>query len=300
MNYYEEIKKELLNNEVKKAVKEYSKNKSDLNTYYNVGKLLIDAQSGEERAKYGNKLIEEYSKKLTIELGKGYSVTNLKYMRQFYLYQKSQQLVDLLPWGHYTILLSIKDENERNYYIDRCIKNHLSRDDLRRIKKEKEYERLSNETKTKLIENKELEILDEVKNPIIIRNSSNIDIDNIKEKILKELILDDISNFLKQLGNGYAFIDSEYKIKYGDTYNYIDLLLYNYVYKCFVVVELKVTELKKEHIGQVMVYMNYIDENLRNIGDNKTIGLIVVKENDEYIIRYSSDKRIKAIEYSMV
>ena len=180
MNYYEEIKKELLNNEVKKAVKEYSKNKSDLNTYYNIGKLLIDAQGGEERAKYGNKLIEEYSKKLTIELGKGYSVTNLKYMRQFYLYQKSQPVADL-SWSHYQEILSIKDENERNYYIDRCIRNHLSRDDLRRIKKEKEYERLSKETKIKLIENKELEILDEVKNPIIIRNSSNIDVNNIKE-----------------------------------------------------------------------------------------------------------------------
>ena len=143
------------------------------------------------------------------------------------------------------------------------------------------------------------EILDEVKDTIIIKSKSNINIENIKENVLQKLILDDISSFLKQLGNGYAFIDSEYKIKIGNTYNYIDILLYNYIFKCFVVIELKVTDLKKEHIGQIEVYMNYIDYNLKGISDNKTIGLIVVKENNKYIIKYSSDKRIKVVEYSL-
>ena len=141
--------------------------------------------------------------------------------------------------------------------------------------------------------------METIKDPILIK-SNNIDINNIKEKTLQKLILEDLNNFLSQLGNGYSYIQNEYKIKIGNTYNYIDILLYNYIYRCFVVVELKVTPLKKEHIGQVEIYMNYIDFNLKDITDNKTIGLIVTKENEEYIIKYSSDKRIKTVEYMVV
>ena len=115
MNYYEQIKNEFIGNIAYQKVKDYSKNRKELETYYNVGKLLIEAQGGEARAKYGNQLIKEYSKKLTIELGKGYSISTLKYMRQFYLFQKSQPVVDLLSWSHYTILLSLKDNNEIRY-----------------------------------------------------------------------------------------------------------------------------------------------------------------------------------------
>ena len=108
-----------------------------------------------------------------------------------------------------------------------------------------------------------------------------------------------MEHFLKELGIGFAFIASQYKIKLGNTYNYIDLLLFNYIYNCFVVVELKVTELKKEHIGQVQVYMNYIDDNVKDITNNKTIGIIIVKVGNEFVIKYSSDKRIIATEYKL-
>ena len=154
-------------------------------------------------------------------------------------------------------------------------------------------------TKEKLKNNEELSSIEIIKDPILIK-SNNLDINNIKEKTLQKLILDDLNNFLSQLGNGYTYVRNEYKIKIGNTYNYIDILLYNYIFKCFVVVELKVTPLKKEHIGQIEIYMNYIDYNLKNINDNKTIGLIVTKENDEYIIKYSLDKRIKSIEYELI
>ena len=118
MNYYNEIKNELINNEVYKKVKDYSKNKNDLNTYYKVGKLIIEAQGGEERAKYGDGLIKEYSSRLTLELGKGYSERNLKNMRKFYLLvQKGQPVVAELTWSHYTILLSLNNINKMNYYI---------------------------------------------------------------------------------------------------------------------------------------------------------------------------------------
>lgn len=118
MNYYDEIKNELINNEVYKRVKDYSKNRNDLMTYYNVGRILVKAQGGKDRAKYGNGLIKEYSIKLTNELGKGYSTTNLKYMRQFYLFQKGQPMVDQMTWSHYTILLALKDIDKINYYIN--------------------------------------------------------------------------------------------------------------------------------------------------------------------------------------
>ena len=118
--------------------------------------------------------------------------------------------------------------------------------------------------------------------------------------MLKELILEDIVNFMKELGNGFSFIDSEYKIKIGDRYNYIDLLLFNYFYNCFVVIELKVTELKKEHIGQIEVYMNYIDYNLKSINQDKTIGIIICKQDNKFVIEYCSDSRIITRNYELV
>ena len=117
---------------------------------------------------------------------------------------------------------------------------------------------------------------------------------------MKEFILNNIDSFLLQLGNGYSYVGNEYKIKIGNTYNYIDLLLYNIEFNCYVVVELKVTELKKEHIGQIEVYMNYIDNNLRRINQDKTIGIIITKKDNEYIIEYSSDERILSREYQLI
>jgi len=117
---------------------------------------------------------------------------------------------------------------------------------------------------------------------------------------LKEFILNNIDSFLLQLGNGYSYVGNEYKIKIGNTYNYIDLLLFNIDFNCYVVVELKVTELKKEHIGQIEVYMNYIDNNLRRINQDKTIGIIICKKDNKYIIEYSSDERILSREYQLI
>ena len=173
MNYYNEIKNELINNEVYKRVKDYSKNKNDLTTYYNVGKLLIEAQGGEERAKYGDKLIKEYSEKLTKEIGKGYSTRNLKYMRQFYLFQKGQPVVAQIPWTHYTILFSLKNDAKMNYYIEQINNYNLSKRELIQAIKNNEYERLSDETKSKLINKEENTIEDFIKNPILIKNKYN-------------------------------------------------------------------------------------------------------------------------------
>ena len=298
MNYYNEIKNELINNEVYKSVKDYSKNKNELSTYYNVGKLLIEAQDGEERAKYGDGLIKEYSKKLSEELGGKYNITTLKRMRQFYLIiEKGATLWHQLTWSHYRELLTFDNIDEINYYIKQTGDYNLSVRELREKIKSKEYQRLDNNTKLKLINKEETVVSDFIKNPIVIKNKYNIDKEEITEKILKKLILEDLDNFLKELGTGFSYIENEYKIKVGNTYNYIDILLFNYIYNCFVVIELKVTELKKEHIGQIQIYMNYVDKNIKTINQDKTIGVIICKKDNGYYIEYSSDNRIFSKNY---
>ena len=298
MNYYNEIKNELINNEVYKSVKDYSKNKNELSTYYNVGKLLIEAQGGEDKAKYGNALIKEYSEKLTKEIGRGYTFSALSRMRQFYLLsEKIATLSQQLTWSHYCELLVFDNVDEINYYIKQTKIYNLSVRELREKIKSKEYQRLDDNTKLKLINKEETVVSDFIKNPIVIRNKYNIDKESITEKILQRLILEDIPSFLKELGEGFTFVENEYKIKIGNTYNYIDILLFNYIYNCFVVIELKVTELKKEHIGQIQIYMNYVDKNIKTINQDKTIGVIICKKDNGYYIEYSSDNRIFSKNY---
>ena len=293
MKYYDEIKTELINNEITRRVKDYSKNRSDLNTYYKVGKLLSEAGKH-----YGDGIIKEYSKRLTTELGKGYTMTNLKYFRQFYVFLKSHTVCDQLSWSHYRTLLSLSDENEIEYYTKIIIVQNLSVRELRAKIKNNEYERLDERTKEKLKEKEELKVPDLVKNPIQIKNTSGNN--EISEKVLQKLILEDIPSFLEELGNGFTFVRNEYKIKIGDRYNYIDLLLYNITYKCYVVVELKVTELNSNHTGQIQKYMNYIDKNIKGIDDNKTVGIIICKKENRYVIEYCSDNRIISRKYELV
>ena len=167
--------------------------------------------------------------------------------------------------------------------------------ELREKIKSKEYERLPDETKNKIIKEEKLEVKDLVPNPILIKNTNNIEI--ITEKVLHNLILEDIPSFMKELGNGYSFIDDEYKIKIGDTYHKIDLLLFNIKYNAYVVVELKVNEFKVEYISQVQKYMNYIDKNIKEISNNSTIGILICKRENKYVIQYCSDERIVVRKY---
>ena len=294
INYYDEIKNELVNNEITKKVKDYSKNRSDLTTYYNVGKLL--SKAGKH---YGEGIIKEYSKRLTNEFGTKFGITLLKRIRQFYIViEKGATMSHQLSWSHYCELLPVNSIDKINYYIKITKEQNLSIRELRTKIKNNEYERLDESTKEKLKEKEELKVPDLVKNPIQIKNTSGNN--EISEKVLQKLILEDISSFLKELGSGFSFIDNEYKIKMGDRYNYIDLLLYNIKYKCYVVVELKVTELNSNHTGQIQKYMNYIDKNIKNIDDNKTVGIIICKKENRYVIEYCSDDRIISREYELV
>ena len=280
MNYYNEIKETLVKNEAYKKVKDYSKNKSDLNSYYEVGRLLVEAQGGEERAKYGNMLIKEYSEKLTKELGRGYSTRNLKYMRQFYLLiQKGHSVCAQLSWTHYRHLLSIKSKKELEYYIYITKNQNLSVRELQERIKLNEYERIG--YKEELTEPKVNTL---IKDPVII-NTKKVP-DKVTELFVHNSIMEDMDNFLKQLGIGFTYVGHEVKIQIGENKHSIDFLLFNYKFNCFAVVEIKAIEFKAEHIGQVMKYMGYVDNHIKESFNNKTIGIIMCLENDGYVFKY--------------
>ena len=261
MDYYSSIKELLINNELIKKAKDYSKNRSDLTTYYDVGKLLTEAGK-----KYGKNVINEYSEKLVVEIGKKYNPRTLRRMRQFYIFCKKQKWPAApakLTISHYDELMRLSDRNEIIYYIELCDRKNVSSKNLRLKIKNNEYWRINEESR-------------------------------------RRLILEDIPYFLNELGDGYCFINNEYKIKLGNTYNYIDLLLFNIKHNFYVVVELKVTELKKEHIGQIEFYMNYIDNNIKTSNHNKTIGILIVRENNQFVIKYKTNEEIISRVYELI
>ncbi|MBO5120710.1 MAG: DUF1016 family protein [Bacilli bacterium] len=299
MNYYNEIKQELINNKIYNKIKDYSKNKNSIETYYKVGKLIIEAQGGETRAKYGNDLIKIYAEKLKIDVGKEYNERTLRRIRQFYITFKNWSTVSTkLTWSHYCELLTIKDMQSILYYKNKVEKESLSIRELRNIIKSKEYERISEDTKEKILKKDNIsEISDFIKHPIIIHATDNSK--DLSEKILKQLILEDLDNFLKELGNGFLYAGNEYKIKIGDRYYYIDILLYNIEFRCYVVVELKITELKAEHIGQIQKYINYIDKHIKKATEEDTIGIIICKKENKFILEYCSNPRIFETTYKV-
>ena len=296
MNYYNEIKNKIINNEIYSKVKDYSKEKHKVLTYFEIGALLDEAGS-----KYGDNIIKDYSNRLLLEFGKSYNERTLRRIRQYYRMFKDEKwspLATKLSWSHYSELLSIKNENELIYYINIAFERKLSKWELREKIRNKEYERLTDETKNKIINSQKLDVKDLVPNPILIKNKNNIEI--VNEKALHRLILEDIESFMKELGNSFCFIGSEYKIKIGDRNYYIDLLLFNIKYNCYVVVELKVTEYKAEYISQVQKYMNYIDKNIKEVSNNNTIGILICKRENKFVIEYCSDERIAVREYKII
>ena len=297
INYYNEIKETLAKNEIYKKVKDYSKNKSDLNAYFEVGRLIVEAQGGEARAKYGNKLIKEYSERLTKELGKGYNYTNLSRMRQFYLlFEKVaavRQYFGSLTWTHYKYLLPLNNTEEISYYINIAISQNLSSRELHERIKSKEYERIGYKEK---IEKPKVESL--IKNPILVKVKNKDD--KLTEYALHQSILENIKDFLSELGIGFAYIGSEVKIKIGDRYNYIDFLLFNYIYNCFVVVELKAFEMKAEYIGQIMKYIGYVDKYIRKSFHDVTVGVIICRKENKYVMEYCTDPRIFTTTYQTI
>lgn len=281
MNYYKIIKNKLIDNEIYSKIKDYSKESHKVITYFEIGKLLSEAGG-----KYGDNIIDKYSQKLVMEVGKKYNRRTLFRIKQFYKVFNNEKVSTLwtqLTWSHLRLLLNLEIDSI-NYYIQVVINKCLSVRELEFKIKSKEYERLPVKTRNKLISKDKIKLNDLVPNPILIKNKNNIEI--VTEKVLYNLILEDIESFMKELGNSFCFIGSQYKIKIGARNNYIDILLFNIKHNCYVVIELKVTEFKVEYISQVQKYMNYIDKNVKEISNNNIVGILICKRENKFVIEY--------------
>ena len=295
MNYYKEIKEYIKKNEVNKKARIIQENNDILYNYWNIGKLIIEAQGGEARAKYGNELIKEWAEEFTKSYGKGYDYTNLSRFRQLYLTFPILGPVAQLSWTILVKILPIKDENKRNYYINLCIERNLSKRDLIKEIKNNSYEILISKPKNiKIIfPKKNYSLIENIRNPIIIETENKI----TNEKELEIVILAQLKHFFNQLGTGFTYVDNQYKISQNSKNYYIDILLFNIKLNCYVVVELKVRELKKEDKAQIEFYMDLVDKQVKESFHNKTIGIIISKEQDKYIASFVSNDKIIPLTY---
>ena len=298
-DYKNELIKLVERTEVNKGYHDYFKNKDLVNNYFEIGRLLVEAQGGEEHNKYGNKLIKPWSIELTEKYGKGYNYTNLCRFRQFYIiFNKIAPVGQFLTWTNIKILLPIKNVNKRNYYINMCIKKNLSARELQKEIKNNAFERLSlaDKENIKLISNKNevLTIKDALKDPVLI--TINEDLDNVSEEKLAKIIRKELEIFLLELGCGYTYAGKE--VRMGESY--CDLLFFNYEFNCFVVIELKTRKIKKEDIGQLEYYINYVDENMKKENFNPTIGVLVAKEGNYLVMKYCTNKNIYKTTYKII
>ena len=292
-NYLENIKNEIINGNAKVIAKNYQINNVKLTMNYNIGKEL--AEAGKH---YGEGIVKKYAKELTVEFGKGYTFTELTRMKQFYdLSQKVAPVGQLLTWSHYKLLLPLKNVEEIKYYISITKRDNLSKRALAERIRSNEYGRLSTETKKGILNKEELSIIQSIPSPIVLTPNKSYEFYN--EKILQEIIFENIEDFMHQLGGEYSFIGREYKLNIGDKKNYIDYLLYNYKMNCFCVVEIKVREYKKSDYGQIKTYMNYIDEHLKTITQNSTIGIIITKSVNKFEAHYVKDNQVTIVEFKI-
>ena len=292
-DYLYNIKTEIINGNAKVAAKNYQINNVKLTMNYNIGKEL--AEAGKH---YGEGIVKKYAKELTEEFGKGYTYSELNRMIKYYvMVQKLGPLAPILTWSHYLKLLVLNDINEIKYYINITKRDNLSKRALAERIKSDEYGRLSTEAKEKILNKEELSLIQSVPSPILLVPNKSYEV--YTEKILQEIIYENLDSFMKQLGGGYFYVGREYKLNIGDKKNYIDYLLYNYKMNCFCVIEIKAREYRKTDYGQIKTYMNYVDEHLKTIIQNNTIGIIITKSVDKFEAHYVKDNQVTIVEFKI-
>ena len=294
------IKKEIYD-EISNLLKEARKNiVSNINTtmtktYFLIGKRIVEEeQNGNERAEYGENLIKNLSKRLTEEFGKGFSVTNLKQMKSFYIaYRKGQTVSDQfkLSWSHYLILMRIENINERNFYEIESIENNWSLRELRRQIDSALYERLVlsiDKEKIKLLSLKG-QILekpeDVVKDPYVLEFLGLEEKSDYSENELETAIINNLEKFIMELGKGFLFQGRQVRFTFDEEHYFVDLIFYNRLLKCFVLIDLKIGKLKHQDLGQMQMYVNYYDRFVKLPDENKTIGIIICKEKNDTLVR---------------
>ena len=285
-------------------------------TYFKIGKRIVEEeQKGNKRAGYGEKLILELSKKLTKECGKGFSERNLELMRKFYLmYSISQSVIAKsldfkLSWTHYIKLMTIDDEQERKFYEIESEKNNWSVRELQRQFDSALYTRLSlSRNKKKVLElSKKGQLIksaqDVIKDPYILEFVGLDEKASYSETELETAIINKLEDFLLELGKGFTFVARQQRISFDDKHFYCDLVFYNRILKSFVLIDLKIGELKHQDIGQMQMYINYYDRNIRLPEENKTVGIILCRDKNEAVVEYTlpgNSKNIFASKYQTV
>ena len=300
MNYYDEVNSYVKKVEIGKAIRETNANMELVECYWNVGRLIVEAQGGKDKSKYGNELLKDWSAKLTKEYGKGYDYTNLSRFRQLYLcFPIIGAVRQQLSWTIIRTILPIKDENKRNYYINLCIENNLSQRELIKEIKNNSYERLEHKRD-------KIDIVVPTKVPAITNNFKNPILLELKDKEIKsesdleKLIYSQLSCVFLQLGNGFMWVGNQYKVSDGNKNYFIDMLLYNIKYDCYVVVEIKCRKLKKEDKGQVEFYMNLVDNYVKEPNNNPTIGIIITKDQDKFVANFVRSEKLAPLTYKFV
>lgn len=265
-------------------------NSAMVEAYWLIGKRIVEEeQQGETRAGYGEGLIKELSKALTGEFGKGFSVANLKNFRQFYLtFEKSYALRSQLSWTHYRLIMRVESKEARDYYLEQAAKEHWSSRQLQRNIKTHLYQRIAANENTSQHQPSEQLSFDEFRRDPYVFEFLNINEPQPgHESKLEEALLSHLENFLLELGKGFAFMGRQYRISSETSHFYIDLVFYNYILKCFVLIDLKTKKLSHSDIGQMDMYVRMFDDLKKTAEDNATVGIILCTDKDETIVKYS-------------
>lgn len=308
--FYSEIQ-DILNDARNKA---YSAvNFAMVEAYWLIGKRIFEEeQNGKERAEYGEYLIKNLAIELKNVLGKGFSVANLKNFRQFYIvfpdFQKSYTVRSQLSWSHYRLIMRVENERARNYYLTESSEQQWSTRILERNINSFYYERLlsSQEKKKELIAQKNFEKTssrDFIKDPYVLEFLGLPESPFPKENIIESSIIENLKEFLLEMGNGFSFVGRQFRISTETSHFYIDLVFYNYILKCFVLIDLKVGKLTHQDIGQMDMYVRMFDDLKKQSDDNPTIGIILCSQKDDTTVKYSvlkENEQLFASKYRLV
>lgn len=282
-------------------------NSAMVQAYWEIGEQIYIACGENDRAEYGKGLLKYLSEKLTAEFGAGFAVRNLQMMRKFYLmYQNANTLCSQLSWSHYRILMRISDDNRRAWYTEECAKSGWSVRQLERQINTMFYERLlsSKEKDAVAAEIQTTEPKPEyekiIRDPYVLEFLDLPENPHFYEKDLEQAIIDHLQKFLLELGRGFSFVARQKKISFDGRHFYIDLVFYNYILKCFVLIDLKLGDLTHQDLGQMQMYVNYYTRELMNEGDNPPIGIVLCADKSDAIVKYTlseNDTQIFASKY---
>lgn len=304
-----EVQEKIIFQEIKEILQEARNkvykvaNNAMVEAYWNIGRVIVEKQGGNDKAEYGTALLKNLSKEMTKEFGKGFTIANLKNMRQFYLiFPKSYALRSELSWTHYRLLMRVENDNARNFYMEECIKSNWSTRQLERQITTLFYERiLSSKNKEKVaqeiykLEPQTKQAEDIIKDPYVLEFlglPENID---FLEKNLEQALIDHLQKFLLELGRGFSFVARQKRITFDGRHFYIDLVFYNYILKCFVLIDLKIGDLTHQDLGQMQMYVHYYEDKMMTEGDNPPIGIVLCADKSDSIVKYTLPKGEKQI-----